>query len=124
MVGKEHSRESERNHEWCSLAPSLASFYTFWKLSKFKLLKGDKLVEHGEVRRLAATLKKIFLDDINFSRKNMIGGKLVNANIFTCEHFETAAHCTGQIHPYGKLNRHYLHPSKQSSPKARLRQYQ
>lgn len=77
MVGKEHSRESERNHEWCSLAPSLASFYTFWKLSKFKLLKGDKLVEHGEVRRLAAILQKIFLDDINFSRKNMIGGKLM-----------------------------------------------
>lgn len=32
----------------------------------------------------------------------MIEGKLVNANIFPYEHFETAAHCTGQIHPDGK----------------------
>ena len=48
----------------------------------------------------------------------MIGGKLVNATAFTCEHVETEAHCTGKVHPYGKLNRHYLHPSKQSSPKS------
>lgn len=55
-----------------------------------------------EVIRLAGIPHKIFLDDINFSWKNMIGGKLVIANVFTCEHVETAAHCTGQIHPYGK----------------------